>query len=62
VQLWYKESLIAEYSYLPVIPIKAPQVKIKTGNLLTGIALLEVIDGDTIKVRYQDKEQNVRFL
>jgi hypothetical protein len=62
VQLWYKESLITQYSYLPVIPLKVPQVKIKTGDLMTGITLLAVIDGDTIKVRHQGNEQSARLL
>ncbi|MEI7562803.1 MAG: hypothetical protein WCJ39_03700 [bacterium] len=62
VQLRYLTAMIAQYSYLPKVPAKTPSIKIKTGEVMDDVQLVQVIDGDTIKIAYQGKEQNVRFL
>ena len=62
IQLRYLTSMVAQYAYVPLQQAKVPKTKLTTGETIEGVDVVEVIDGDTLKVRYEGKEQNVRFL
>ena len=61
VQLRYKNQKVAEYIYFPHQILQ--ETKPKPIQELTGnIVLKEVIDGDTLKILYEGKEQSIRLL